>query len=93
MMPTRASAPSNIEHAAHSFDDFSSRLILYYLAERQQCVRGNEIDTGVPQGSMWEPELSKYYSNDIFQLLSLQIANYADNNSPFCTAATISQVK
>ena len=85
--------------AAYGFDHLSLKLIFSYLTGRQQRVRVNgsyseytNIDTGVPQGSILGPELYNYNSNDLFLFVLLQIANYADDNSPFCTAETIPQV-
>ena len=74
-------------------------MIFSYLTGRLQRVRVNgsyseyaNIDTGVPQGSILGPELYNYNSNDLFLFLLLQIANYADDNSPFCKAETIPRV-
>ena len=50
------------------------------------------IDTGVPQGSVLGPELYNINSNDLFMFLILDIANFADDNSPFVEAPTIPQV-
>ena len=50
------------------------------------------IDYGVPQGSVLGPELYNYYSNDLFLFILLEIANYADDNSPFSIADSIPQV-
>ena len=70
-----------------------------YLTGRKQRVRVNgcfsdwkEIDTGVPQGSILGGELYNYYSNDLFMFLILDIANYADDNSPFAIAPSIPEV-
>ena len=50
------------------------------------------IDYGVPQGSILGPELYNYNYNDLFLFMLLEIANYADDNSPFCVAETIPRV-
>ena len=84
---------------AYGFDYLSLKLIFSYLSGRKQRVRINAsyseyayMETGVPQGSILGPELYNYNSNDLFLFLLLQIANYADDNSPFCTAQSIPQV-
>ena len=84
---------------AYGFDYTSLKLIYSYLNGRMQRVRVNGsysssslIEHGVPQGSILGPELYNYYSNDLFLFVMLHIANYADDNSPFCVAETIPQV-
>ena len=84
---------------AYGFDYLSLKLIFSYLTERKQRVRVNssyskyaEIETGVPQGSILGPELYNYNSNDLFLFVLLFVANYADDNSPFCCTDTITQV-
>ena len=52
----------------------------------------SEIFAGVPQGSVLGPNLYNINSNDLFLFLLLDIANYADDNSPFAVAPTIPQV-
>ena len=75
---------------AYGFDYLSLKLIHSYLTGRMQRVRVNAsfsdwsvIDTGVPQGSVLGPELYNINSNDLFMFLLLEIANFADDNSPF----------
>ena len=84
---------------AYGFDYLSLKLIRSYLTGRLQRVRVNasfsswrEILTGVPQGSVLGPEFYNINSNDLFLFLVLDIANYADDNSPFAVAPTIPSV-
>ena len=41
------------------------------------------ITTGVPQGSILGPLLLNTYINDIFYFVDSDIANYADDNTPY----------
>ena len=84
---------------AYGFDYLSLKLIYSYLTGRMQRVRVNasfsewrEIETGVPQGSVLGPVLYNINSNDLFMFLLLEIANYADDNSPLSMAPTIPRV-
>ena len=79
-------------------------MIYSYLTDRLQRVRVNgsfsswkDIIFGVPQGSILGPPLFNIYSNHLFLFLTLDIANYADDNSPFscakCIPSVISQLE
>ena len=72
---------------------------VWIASTRKQRVRvgasfgeWTNIDYGVPQGSVLGPELYNYNSNDLFLFVLLEIANYADDNSPFSVAQSIPRV-
>jgi len=84
---------------AYGFEYMALKLINSYLTDRFQRVRVNasfsswrEITLGVPQGSILGPQLYNINSNDLFLFLMLEIANYADDNSPFSCNTTIPKV-
>ena len=85
---------------AYGFDYMSTKLIYSYLTSRQQRVRINstystwsEIFTGVPQGSILGPLIFNIYLIDLFLFTDgTDIANYADDNSPYACESDIESV-
>ena len=84
---------------AYGFDYMALKLMYSYLTERLQRVRINasfsswrNISVSVPQGSILEPDLYNINSNDLFLFLILDIANFADDNSPFSCDTTTPNV-
>ena len=70
-----------------------------YLRNRFQRVRVNssyskwsEILSGVPQGSILGPLLFNIYLCDLFLFVTENIANYADDNSPYANEKDIDSV-
>ena len=80
---------------AYGFDYNSLKLIQDYLSYRFQRVRINSsysswktILQGVPQGSILGPVLFNIYLTDLFLFTAdSNIANYADDNSPYACKA------
>lgn len=82
---------------AYGLSYHALKLIYSYLSSRRQRVRVNsnysswsEIIFGVPQGSILGPLLFNIYLCDLFMFFTdSNIANYADDNSPFaCSTDT-----
>ena len=81
----------------YSFSLPALRLIHDYLSNRKQRTRINnshstwlEIVFGVPQGSILGPLSFNIFLADLFFIInSTDIANYADDNTPYATANDI----
>ena len=82
---------------AYGFDNPSLRYIYSYLSDRKQRTKVNNsfsdwcnIVSGVPQGSILGPLLFNIYINYIFYFIDMSdIANYADDTTPFVVEKTI----
>ena len=84
---------------AYGLDYNAIKLIHSYLFNRFQRVRINsnfsswsEIICGVPQGSIMGPLLFNIYLRDLFMFVTLDIANYADDNSPYAIGTNVESV-
>ena len=86
---------------AYGFDRSSLKLIYSYLTNRQQRVKINNtyseysiIKYGVPQGSILGPILFNIFLCDLFLIVeNIDIASYADDNTPYCTGSDSNEVK
>ena len=82
---------------AYGFDESSLNFVHSYLADRKQRTKVNNdfsswatINAGVPQGSILGPLFFNIYMNDIFWFTpAVNIANYADDSTPYTTSNDI----
>ena len=75
---------------AYGFSHTSLAFLYSYFSDRKQRTKINNtlsswsnITTGVPQDSILGPLLYNVYINDIFYFINGNIANYADDNTPY----------
>ena len=84
---------------AYAFSKTSLDLISTYLLERKQRTKINntfsswcDIIFGVPQESILGPLLFNIYIHDIFYFVDNNIANYADDNTPYATEKKVTSL-
>ena len=82
---------------AYGFHYVAINFIYSYLEDRKQRTKVNNshsswsyIIYGVPQGSILDPLLFNIFINDIFFFIDkTKLANYADDNTAYCTEKTL----
>ena len=85
---------------AYGLDHGSLSFIHSYLSHRKQRTKVNssysdfaEIIFGVPQGSILGPLLFNIYICDLFfEDINLDVANYADDNTPYSSGSDFNTI-
>ena len=81
---------------AYGLDQSSLSYIYSFLSDRKQRTKVNNsysswsnIQSGVPQGSIWGPLFFNIYLNDVFYFVNkCDITNYADDTTPYAVGTT-----
>ena len=87
--------------AVYSVDENYLMYIYFYLSNRKQCVRISNvhsifqnINSGVPQGSIVGPTLFNCFFDDFFHLIDkASVHNFADDNSLSAFKSNIKKLK
>ena len=85
---------------AYGFEKGSLELIYSYLSFRKRRVKINNyfsdwgnITSGVPQGSILGPlQISIFINGIFFFIKEIDIANYADDNTPYATNRSLDEL-
>ena len=84
---------------AYGFTLPALKLVHDYLSDRKQRTRVNnsystwlEILFGVPQGSILVPMLYNILADLFFILSKIDIANYADDNTPYISSNDVNEL-
>ena len=86
--------------SAYGFDNNSTKFLFDYLTNRKQKTKigqvyssWDKLTSGVPQGSILGPLIFNIDLIDIFYISSnYDIANYADDNTPYVTCETMASL-
>lgn len=81
--------------------DSALNLLTSYLTNRKQCTKlggilssMNDIQKGVPQGSILGPILFNIFINDMFYFVQgSKLYNYADDNTLSCISSSVTDLK